>query len=195
MKELNGSSFLVKEHVGMFKAANNYDILDPQSSKCILECREPNLSFITKMLRFSKYKHFAPFDFHISNTSGETLVQAKKSWTFLRVTVDVLDSSSELIGYLQRPIFSLRPKLTVLDTEKNKVGEMSGSFLGWKFTFTYKGEEQAQVSKKWAGLGKELFTSADNYMLTINDSVKADQPSRGLIFASILCIDMLFKEK
>lgn len=72
---------------------------------------------------------------------------------------------------------------------------MSGSFLGWSFTFSYKGEEQAQVSKKWAGLGKELFTSADNYMLTINDSVKAAQPSRGLIFASILCIDMLFKEK
>ena len=76
----------------------------------------------------------------------------------------------------------------------NKVGEMSGSFLGWKFTFTYKEEEQAHVSKKWAGLGKEIFTSADNYILTINDSVDADQPSRGLIFASILCIDMLFKE-
>lgn len=105
MKELNGSSFLVKEHVGMFKAANNYDILDPQSSKCILECREPNLSFVTKMLRFSKYKHFAPFDFHISNTTGETLVQAKKSWTFLRVTVEVLDSSGELLGYLRRPLF------------------------------------------------------------------------------------------
>ena len=53
MQELNGSTFFVKEHVGMFKAANNYDILDPQSNETILQCREPNLPLFTKLLRFS----------------------------------------------------------------------------------------------------------------------------------------------
>ena len=32
--------FLVKEHIGMFKAANNYDIYDPQTGQIIMECRE-----------------------------------------------------------------------------------------------------------------------------------------------------------
>lgn len=195
MKELNGSAFFVKEHVGMFKAANNYDILDPQSNQTVLQCREPNLSLFTKMLRFSEYKKFTPFDFHISNMGGQTLIQVKKGWTFLRVTVDIVDSEGNLVGYLQRPIFSLRPKLTVLDENKNKVGEFSGSFIGWEFKFNYQGEEQASVSKKWAGIGKELFTTADNYMLKINENVAPDQPSRALIFASVFCIDMLFKEK
>ena len=31
--------------------------------------------------------------------------------------------------------------------------------------FTFDGKELASVSKKWAGVGKELFTSADNYIL------------------------------
>ena len=195
MQEFNGSSFFVKEHIGMFKAANNYDILDPQSNKMILQCREPSLSLFTKLLRFSEYKKFTPFDFHISNIAGQTLLQIKKGWTFLRVTVDIFDSAGTLIGHLQRPIFSIRPKLFVLDTSKNKVGELSGSFLGWSFTFKYQGEEQASVSKKWAGIGKELFTSADNYMLTINENVAPNHNSRSLIFASVFCIDMLFKEK
>ena len=54
--------------------------------------------------------------------------------------------------------------------------------------------ELDQVSKKGAGLGKELFTSADNYVLDIKDMVKPEDPSRQLILAAVLCIDMVLKE-
>ena len=37
---LQRNLFVVKEHLGFFKAANNYDILDPASSEVILHCRE-----------------------------------------------------------------------------------------------------------------------------------------------------------
>ena len=45
---LNQNVFLVKEHVGMFKAANNYDIHDPQTGDLVMECREESLGFLTK---------------------------------------------------------------------------------------------------------------------------------------------------
>ncbi len=45
---LNRNLFFVKEHVGMFKASNNYDIYNPESQEMIMECREPNLGFFTK---------------------------------------------------------------------------------------------------------------------------------------------------
>jgi len=51
-----------------------------------------------------------------------------------------------------------------------------------------------KVTKKWAGLGKELFTSADNYVLQINPEVPADNPIRQLIMAAVMCIDMVLKE-
>jgi uncharacterized protein YxjI len=54
--------------------------------------------------------------------------------------------------------------------------------------------ELASVSKKWAGLGKELFTTADNYMLSINSTVGASDGSRILIVAAVMCIDMVLKE-
>lgn len=50
------SVYFVKEHVGMFKAANNYDIHDPESDELLMECREPNLSMLTKLFRFTDYK-------------------------------------------------------------------------------------------------------------------------------------------
>ena len=54
--------------------------------------------------------------------------------------------------------------------------------------------EYAHVSKKWAGLGKEMFTSADNYMLSINEEVEKNNPVRLLILAAVMCIDMVLKE-
>ena len=56
------------------------------------------------------------------------------------------------------------------------------------------GRELGHVSKKWAGIGKEMFTSADNYILQISDDVPSDKPVRILIMAAVMCIDMVLKE-
>ena len=53
---LNKNFFLVKEHVGMFKAANNYDIYDPESGQIIMDCREERLGLLTKIFRFTDWK-------------------------------------------------------------------------------------------------------------------------------------------
>ena len=37
---LSRNLYFVKEHVGMFKAANNFDIHDPESNELIMECRK-----------------------------------------------------------------------------------------------------------------------------------------------------------
>ena len=55
---LNRNLFLVKEHVGLFKAANNFDIYSPENQEMIMTCREKNLGFITKILRFTDYKRW-----------------------------------------------------------------------------------------------------------------------------------------
>ncbi|MBN1489547.1 MAG: RNAase, partial [Phycisphaerae bacterium] len=56
------------------------------------------------------------------------------------------------------------------------------------------GFEFAHVTKKWSGLGKEFFTSADNYVLEISDAVEPDNTIRLLILAAVMCIDMVLKE-
>jgi hypothetical protein len=45
------------------------------------------------------------------------------------------------------------------------------------------------------GLGKELFTSADNYVLEIGEAVPPDSPVRKLVLAAVMCIDMVLKEE
>jgi uncharacterized protein YxjI len=82
-----------------------------------------------------------------------------------------------------------------MDAQDNPVCTLKGKWTGWDFRFiTDDGIEFAHVSKKWAGLGKELFTSADNYMLEISEQVPHDSEIRQLILAAVMCIDMVLKE-
>ena len=191
---LNKNLFFVKEHVGMFKAANNFDILDPETSEIIMECREENLGFITKLLRFSDYKRMTPFDIEIRTPDGQRLVRITRGISIFLSKVTVLDENDQIIGGFKQKLFSIGGAFDVLDPDGNVLCSLKGKWTGWNFRFLAGDQEFAQVSKKWAGLGKELFTTADNYILKIDDSVPRDNPLRQLILAAVMCIDMVLKE-
>ena len=72
---------------------------------------------------------------------------------------------------------------------------LKGKLLGWDFKFlSNDNKEFASVTKKWAGIGKEFFTSADNYVVQIGDQVPENHQLRKLILAAVMCIDFVLKE-
>jgi uncharacterized protein YxjI len=191
---LNRNLFFVKEHVGMFKAANNYDILDPNNQELIMTCREENLGAFTKVLRFTNYKRMTPFEIDIKTDKGEKLLTVKRGVSIFLSSVEVLDQNNQLVGRFKQKFFSIGGKFDVLDPNDNVLCRLKGKWTSWDFKFLNDKMEYAHVSKKWAGLGKEMFTSADNYMLSINEQVEKDDPIRLLILAAVMCIDMVLKE-
>ncbi len=191
---LNRNHFFVKEHVGMFKAANNYDILCPDTKEEILHCREDKLSFWTKMLRFSKYKSMTPFNVIIKTLDGKQIIRLNKKSSFFLSTVSVFNDSEEVIGTFKQRFSPIKSKFDIFDIDNKKAFALKGKWTGWDFKFLDDDQKElASVTKKWAGLGKELFTTADNYMLSIDESVAPDDDRRRLILASVICIDMVLK--
>ncbi|MEO1053871.1 MAG: phospholipid scramblase-related protein [Bacteroidota bacterium] len=191
---LNNNLFFVKEHVGMFKAANNFDIHDPHTSQIILHCREDNLGFFTKMFRFTDYKRATPFNVEIRTPDGQPVLTVKRGVSLFLSKVEVLDDKGRLVGKFKQQLFSIGGKFNVLDANDNVMCQLKGKWTSWDFKFVKDNVEFAHVSKKWAGLGKELFTSADNYMLQIYDNVPEDNKLRIMIMAAVMCIDMVLKE-
>jgi len=191
---LKRNVFLVKEHVGMFKAANNFDIYDPQTGDIIMECREDRLGTFTRLLRFTDYKRMTPFDVQVRTPDGQQVVRVKRGISIFLSKVDVLDDQDRVIGGFQQKFFSIGGAFNVLGASGETVCALKGKWTGWDFRFMAGETELAHVSKKWAGIGKELFTSADNYVLEISDAVPPDNPARQLILAAVMCIDMVLKE-
>jgi len=191
---LNRNLFFVKEHVGMFKAANNYDIYDPNNQKMIMTCREEELGFFTKLLRFSKYKRMTPFNIEIKTASGQKILTVKRGVSFWLSRVEVFDENEKLVGLFKQKFVILGGKFDVLDSNEKTLCTVKGKWNSWDFKFVKDDIEFACVSKKWTGIGQELFTTADNYMLKIDDKVPEDNPMRLLILAAVMCIDMVLKE-
>lgn len=186
--------FLVKEHVGMFKASNNFDVFNPENGSMVLSCREPNLGFFTKLFRFTDYKRMTPFDIQIQDTQGKVILRIKRGVTIFRSDIEVFDENNRLIGVYKQAFFSIGGKFEIYDQNDKYLCVLQGKWTGWDFKFMQNNQEIANVSKKWAGIGKELFTSADNYVLNIQNTVPAEDPIRPLILAAVFCIDMVFKE-
>jgi uncharacterized protein YxjI len=191
---LSRNLYLVKEHVGMFKAANNYDIYDADTGDLILECREPHLGFFTKMLRFTDYKRNTPFDVHVTTPDGDPVVRVQRGVSFWMSRVRVFDDADEEVGGFKQKLFSIGGAFDVLDQDETILCSLKGKWTGWDFRFLAGNSEFAHVTKEWGGAAKELFTSADNYILEIDEAVAADNPVRELIMAAVMCIDMVLKE-
>ena len=191
---LNENLFFVKEHTGMFKAANNFDIFDPNTQKLVMNCREDNLGFFTKILRFTDYKRMTPFHIVISTPDGKKVLEIKRGVSIFLSNVEVFDENGQIVGRFKQKFWSIGGAFSVLDANNQPLCDLKGKWTGWDFKFLAGTQELASVTKKWAGLGKELFTTADNYILQITDKVPADNQLRLLILAAVMCIDMVLKE-
>lgn len=191
---LKQNLFFIKEHVGVFKAANNFDIYNPDTKELLMNCREEQLGFLTKMFRFTDYKRMTPFHIEIKSAKGEPVLEVKRGFSLFLSTVEVFDENHHLVGRFKQKFFSIGGKFDVLDAQDNVLCTLKGKWTSWDFKFMQGDAELAQVTKKWAGIGKELFTTADNYILSVNDSVKKEDTTRILIMAAVMCIDMVLKE-
>lgn len=196
-KNLQKNIFLFKEHLGMFKASNNYDIYDPKTKEIILHCREKNLNPVYKIVRLflTDFKALTPFEIDIRGLDGKRIIKVKKGLSLILSKIEVFDENDKLIGLFKQKLFpNFYPKFEMFDEKENLVSILKGNLIGWNFEFLKDENTIATVTKKWSGIGKEMFTSADNYMLEIKDTVDKADPLRLLIFAAVICIDMVFKE-
>jgi uncharacterized protein YxjI len=182
----------VREHAGLLKLTDTYDLLDPQTSEVVGLVRE-NVSGLIKALRLLISKSLMPTRIEIAVAPDQRPVLIlKRGITLLRARVDVLDNEDRCIGYLTSKIFSLGGGFHVFTKEGQRVAEVRGDWKGWNFKLLDAGgAELGTVTKKWGGLGRELFTSADNYIIEVRDGTS----SNALVLAAALAIDLVFKEK
>ena len=194
MEVLNNNVYLIKEHFGILKASNSYGVYNPATGELMMECREPNLFWLTKALRFTDFKRMTPFDVQVKTEDGQRVVRIMRGISLLVSKVEVRDGNNELVGYFSQKLFSIGGRFDVFDKNDELVCTLEGTWAAWDFYFKQGEKTLAHVTKKWQGLGAELFTSADNYVLDINPEVPENSELRLLIFAAVMCIDMVLKE-
>jgi len=191
---LDRTNFFIKEHVGVLKLSDTYDIIDPDTQQQLGVAQE-KLSFLIHALRLVIDKRMLPTKVEISEqVNGPAVLTIKRGLTFLRSRIEILDRSGQAIGYFKSKLFSLGGGFFVYDMRDQLIAEVKGDWKGWNFKMLdTRGQEVGVVTKKWAGVGKELFTTADNYIVSLND--QATGPNQApLLLAAGLAVDIVYKE-
>jgi uncharacterized protein YxjI len=194
---LDKKVYLIREHVGLLKLSDTYDILDPQTQQQIGIARE-RPGTLVHLLRLLVNKRLLPTSVHVyegadSEDQSKLQFSIRRGFTMFRSKVDVLDAKGNVLGWLQSKLLSIGGAFRVFDASGNEVALVQGDWKGWNFRITDNhGKELGTIAKKWAGLAKELFTSADTYAVALTGD--ADPANATLLLAAGLAVDTVYKE-
>lgn len=195
---LSRKTYFIREHVGFMKLSDTFDILDPETQEQIGIAKE-KISGLMKLLRLVAKKQMLPtkvFIYEGSDPQDESklLFSIQRGFTLFRSKVEVLNADGTLVGWFKSKVWSLGGAFRVFDVQGQEVALVKGDWKGWNFRFLDATEnELGTITKKWSGLGKELFTSADNYIIALNG--EPEPALATLLLAAGLAIDTVYKEK
>ena len=185
-------AFLVKERVGFLKLSDTYDIFDPATGAQIGIARE-QVGPLLHVLRFLIHKRLLPTVVEVREREGGPVLLSIRRSPMSHVTVR--DQAGRELGRFKSKLFALRAGFRVFDASERQVAEIKGDWKGWNFRFlTAEGAELGTVTKQWAGLGKELFTSADNYVIALDERLPVAPEAAALLLAAGLAIDTVYSE-
>ncbi len=194
---LDRQTYYIREHVGFLKLSDTYDILDPDTQEQIGIAKEKPGALI-QVLRFLIDKRLMPtkvFVYEGSDFENEAnlLFSIHRGMTLINSKVNVLDENGQVLGWFKSKFFSFGGAFRVFDATGREIALVKGDWKGRNFRFLDPaGKELGKISQQWAGWAKEMFTSADRYIISLNE-----QPSAGkaiLMLAAGLAIDTVFKE-
>lgn len=194
---LEADKFVVKEQVKFLKSSQSYEIFDPDTQE-LIGTAEENIGGLNKMLRWVISKALMPTRFEIREKPDDALLFVIRRGAYIfRSRVEVLNADGELIGYFRSKILTIGGGFHVYDKNDNHFAEVKGNIIGFNYRIVTpdKAVELGSVKKKWGGVGRELFTSADTYLVDIADDLRNQPVAKMLTLATALAVDMIFKSE
>jgi uncharacterized protein YxjI len=193
---LDCNNLAIKEEYSWVKVSKVFHVSDAETGEPLLKAHEPRLGWVVATCRFlDNLKRNTPFDLDIEDQDGEVAVSVKRGWTWFFSHVTVEDGNGVLLGTYRQKFTLLKPQFDLIGASGEKLCTMTGSFVGRKYEFkSESGDVLARIDQQWAGLAKEMFTTADNYLLKIDPQIPAGHPVRKLMLGAVVCIDLVMKE-
>lgn len=191
----NSPVLLVEQPRKFFSVEADYQVFDAEGAP-LASVQEIQLSTAMKLARhlFSENSANFPAKLQLSAPTGQPLLIVDKPFAFFHPKIKVLRPDGTPVGSITSQFKVMGSRFELHDAHGGELGEVSGNWRGWEFTITDQhGTEIAQVSKQFAGLTKEIFTTADRYAVQLHHQLP--EPLRSLVIASTVTIDLVLHQE
>lgn len=186
------NEYFIDEKVNFFKFHNEYKAYDNTGTQVgrIVQ----TVSAWHKVLRLFLKKALFPFTLEIIDNNEQVIMTIKRGWTFWLSKITLIDGQGNVSGSIRQKFKFLKPRFQIFDENQTRIAEINGDWKAWNFTITdINGNKIGNINKKWAGMAKELFTTADKYYVTIDPQYAEDRNKMNIV-ATAITIDMVLKE-
>lgn len=184
--------FEIAEIIG-FETRNKYRVCD-EGGRDLMYAAEQQKGFLGILMR-QFFGHWRSFDIHFFDMNRQQVMTGTHPFRWFFQCLEVRTRDGRFIGKIERRWGIFNKKFDVHDAMGRIVLEVSSPFWRiWTFPFKRGPNERARVSKKWSGLGYELFTDRDTFLVEFLDR-NLMMEERSLILAAAIYIDLMYFEK
>jgi uncharacterized protein YxjI len=184
---------VVNQKVKLIELTNEYKVFD-QNGEQIGSVAQVGQSALKKAARLvSSLDQFMTHTYEIRDANEQAVLVLTRPRKFVKSKFQIAKADGSVVGDVaQKNVFG---KIRFsLNANGQEVGSINAeNWRAWNFNIQdANGIEVARITKKWEGLAKTVFTTADNYVVEFTAPV--DDPLRSLVIAAALCVDTALKQ-
>ena len=167
---------------------NKYAISLPSGEQVYWAAEES--SFLARWM----LKNMRPFKLHILSKNGQPVLTCKSPFRFFLHEMVITDGQGKILGSIKQHFALFAKRFSVKDVNGTMLFTIYGPFFHpWTFQILHNNREVGKISKKWSGMGKEIFTDADNFNIAFPTDI--DKEHKGVLLGALFLIDMLYFER
>ncbi|MCX5785272.1 MAG: phospholipid scramblase-related protein [Elusimicrobia bacterium] len=171
-----------------FETKNKYAVLDSSNQQLYWAAEESSVlvRLFLKVLR--------PLTMHILSMEGRPVIKSVKPFRFFFHEATIFNSEGRPLGKIKRRFSILTKKFTVEEPQGAVMYSICAPVLHpWTFKISKNDIETGEIVKKWSGLGKEVFTDADNFSVKFPQGANEEQ--KAVLLGALFLIDMVYFER
>jgi uncharacterized protein YxjI len=184
---------VVNQKAKFIELTNEYVVSDPDGNR-LGAVAEVGQSTMKKVARFvSNIDQFMTHTYEIRDANEQPVLTLTRPRKIFKSSFLLTDAAGAEIGQIKQKNVFGKIKFS-LEAGGNEVGMINAeNWRAWNFNVQdANGNEVARITKKWAGVLKEGFTTADNYIVEITQ--RPEEPLLSLVIAASLCVDTALKQ-
>jgi uncharacterized protein YxjI len=185
---------IVNQKVKVIELTNEFRIRD-ENGNDVGYIRQEGQTALKKLARLvSSFDQFMTHKLSVYDAAGTKVLELERPRKFVKSKLIVTDGGGRKAGEIvQKNVFG-KINFGLQDAAGTPVGQIKAeNWRAWNFAIVDQADREiGRITKKWEGVVKAAFTTADNYLVEIDPSVTGDL--RLLTLASAAGIDTALKQ-
>ena len=191
---LSHDVLVISQKAKIIEMTNEYRVFDDAGTE-LGTIREVEQSTTKKAVRlFSGVDQFLTHKLGVFDRDGQQVLMLERPAKLLKSKIKVSDAQGTERGAILQDNVVGPKHFALVDGMGDRIGSIDGeNWMSWDFAIHDRTDaEVGRITKKWAGILKEGYTTADTYILQVEAEVSPDL--RLLMFASAAGLDVALKQ-